>query len=126
MRKLTNPGLLQMRKAALGKPCPLCHEPMTDLKLMVCDHDHVTGEIRGVICRWCNAQLGKVENAANRAKRELSVDEWLHNAMNWRDTAATGMMYPTHKTEAEKKEAAAAKRKKAAAAKARAVITKGK
>lgn len=126
MRKLTNPGLLQMRKAALGKPCPLCHEPMTDLKLMVCDHDHKTGEIRGVICRWCNAQLGKVENAANRAKRELSVDEWLHNAMNWRDTAATGMMYPTHKTEAEKKEAAAAKRKKAAAAKARAVITKGK
>lgn len=126
MRKLTTPGLLQMRKAALGKPCPLCHEPMTDLKLMVCDHDHVTGEIRGVICRWCNAQLGKVENSANRAKRQRTVDDWLDSAIEWRRKQHTGLMYPTHKTEAEKKEAAAAKRKKAAAARARAVITKGK
>lgn len=126
MRKLTTPGLLQMRKAALGKPCPLCHEPMTDLKLMVCDHDHKTGEIRGVICRWCNAQLGKMENAANRAKRELTVEEWLANAMTWRLTAHSGLIYPTHKSEAEKKEAAAKKRKATAAARARAVLTKGK
>lgn len=110
----------------MGCNCPLCNQPMTDLKLMVVDHDHKTGEIRGVICRWCNAQLGKMENAANRAKRELTIDDWLTNAMAWRSTARSGLIYPTHKSEAEKKEAAAKKRKATAAAKARALLTKGK
>lgn len=110
----------------MGCPCPLCNEPMVDLKLMVVDHDHVSGEIRGVICRWCNAQLGKVENSANRAKRQRTVDDWLDSAIEWRRKQHTGLMYPTHKTEAEKKAAMADRRKKAAAAKARALITKGK
>ena len=110
----------------MGCSCPLCNEPMVDLKLMVVDHDHVSGEIRGVICRWCNAQLGKVENSANRAKRQRTVDDWLDSAIEWRRKQHTGLMYPTHKTEAEKKAATAERRKKAAAAKARALITKGK
>jgi Recombination endonuclease VII. len=106
--------------------CPICTKQMTELKNIVCDHDHHTGEIRGPLCRWCNAQLGKMENAANRAKRTITLDQWLDNAIAWRRKQHTGLMYPTHKTDAEKKEAAAAKRKKAAAARARAVMTKGK
>ena len=111
-----------MRKAALNKPCPICTKPMTELKNIVIDHNHSTGEVRGCICRWCNANGGQAENAAIRAKRELTPVEWLTRWTEWIATAGAGLLYPTHKTEAEKKEAAAAKRKKAAAAKAAAAM----
>jgi Recombination endonuclease VII. len=121
LKKIGAAALVEMRKAKLGCNCPICQEPMIDLKLMVVDHDHHTGEIRGVICRWCNAQLGKVENAANRAKRNLSVVTWLANAMMHR-ADHTGLMYPTHLTDAEKAAKTAAKRKAAAVAKAAAKL----
>ncbi len=117
MIKLKVEELVEMRRAAIGTPCPLCAELMLDMALCVVDHDHTSGEVRGVLCRWCNAQLGKAENAAKRAKRSLSVTEWLHNATRWTETG-TGLMYPTHKSVAEKKEAAAKKRKTAAAKRA--------
>jgi hypothetical protein len=121
LKKVTAATLVEMRKAVLGKPCPICQEPMLDMKLCVVDHCHHTGEIRGVICRWCNAQLGKMENAANRAKRNLTLDEWLANAMLHR-VGHTGLMYPTHLTDAEKAAKTAAKRKAAAVAKAAAKL----
>ena len=76
-----------MRKAALNKPCPICTKPMVELKNIVIDHNHSTGEVRGCICRWCNANGGRAENAAIRAKRELTPVEWLTRWTEWIDTA---------------------------------------
>lgn len=41
--------------------CAICHQlPVDDEKLCV-DHDHVTGEFRGLLCRTCNAAYGSVQ-----------------------------------------------------------------
>ncbi len=126
MEKAKPSQMLSIRRAALGKPCAICGTIHEDIKKVVVDHDHGSGEIRGPICSWCNGMLGKVENAANRAKRGGTLDEWLDKALEWRRTARTGLMYPRHRTEADKKARAAKLRKAAAERKARAAITKGK
>lgn len=119
--KLTRTQLNSYRRDALARQggiCPLCQSSLVYADSVV-DHDHATGEIRGVVHRWCNAQLGKVENASNRAKKKLSLLEWLENAVQYLRTARTGLTYPSHLSEQEKKEKAAAKRRAAAAAKRR-------
>lgn len=126
MDKCKPTDLQRMRHAAVGTQCPLCAKVMGDIKDIVADHCHASGEVRGCICRHCNGMLGKVENAANRAKRGGTLDEWLDRALEWRRTARTGLMYPRHRTEADKKARAAKLRKAAAERKARAAITKGK
>lgn len=110
-----------------GGLCLLCKSEI-DLKVPkegVIDHDHATGEVRGILHRWCNSQLGKVENAAIRAKRGLTYQEWLRNAVTYIDESKTGLMYPTHKTEDEKRAAKnLAERKRRAAIKVREAMAK--
>lgn len=90
----------------------------------VVDHCHETGEIRGVLHRSCNSAEGKVVNAAGRwgAKSTLYVDvipylERLVKYLKSSQENGTGMMYPDHKTDEEKRLAANLKRRKAYAAK---------
>lgn len=128
MTKLVKLARSQQRPIVLklyreqGSVCAVCKEPI-DFKIKgegVLDHDHETGEVRGTLHRWCNGQLGKVENAAIRAKRNGSYQEWLASAVLYIQTAKTGYMYPSHKTEDEKREAKnLAERKRRAALKAR-------
>lgn len=40
-----------------GGCCALCGEPVAYDKIVV-DHDHVTGRVRGLLCRKCNSGLG--------------------------------------------------------------------
>jgi hypothetical protein len=37
--------------------CAICHKPENDIKLAV-DHDHVTSEVRGLLCKRCNMAIG--------------------------------------------------------------------
>lgn len=47
-----------------GGRCCLCQ---VETKLAV-DHDHVTGRVRGLLCRKCNLALGHYEQMANNPK----------------------------------------------------------
>ena len=42
--------------------CGICGKPQVELrKRLYIDHDHTTGEVRGLLCNGCNRHLGKFE-----------------------------------------------------------------
>lgn len=102
-----------------GGRCALCGELIQ--RDDVLDHDHKTGEIRGVLHRGCNAMLGHLEN--NRARHLLTSEvrfaRFLSNVQKYllqrRDDP---VLYPTHRTDEEKRELRL-KRAREARAKAR-------
>ncbi len=98
--------------------CPLCGKPI-DLTIKgegVIDHDHDTGEIRGVLHRSCNAAEGKISNAAARwgakSSHYMDIIVYLESVVAYLKKPGTGRMYPMHKTPDEKKDARAALLKK--------------
>jgi hypothetical protein len=97
--------------------CPLCEGTMTDDTVV--DHDHKTGLIRASLCRWCNGVLGRLENWSARIGRGIDPIKFLGNTAAYlakhRDFPGT-VQYPTHKTEAEKRDARNAKVRKQRAA----------
>ena len=129
MRKLARTSMPAFRRRLLqeqGGKCPLCLEPI-DLNIKgegVVDHNHATGEIRGILHRSCNAAEGKVANAIGRwgtkdTGYEAITAFALRLAEYWK-TAGTGLIYHGHKTEAERKLAAKVRaRKRAAESRAR-------
>lgn len=100
------------------------------------DHCHTSGEVRGVLHRSCNAAEGKVRHAVSRwgskGNDEEAILSYLEGLTVYlrRQLAgeiSTGMMYPDHKTDDQKAEAAKLKRRKQyALAKAKAAMTKRK
>ena len=90
--------------------CPLCGKVIdTTVKGEgVLDHDHDTGEIRGVLHRSCNAAEGKISNAAARWGAKSSkyddIIPYLESLVFYLKQPGTGMMYAMHKTVDEKKD----------------------
>ncbi|MNJ09320.1 Recombination endonuclease VII [compost metagenome] len=106
-----------------GGLCPLCNKPI-DLNILregVVDHDHNTGEVRGVLHRGCNGAEGKVANSVGRwAGTGMQYDRiipWLENLLAYLKREGTGWMYPTHQTAEEKAQKAKLKRRTATAQK---------
>ena len=117
-------GHLKMKQD--GK-CQLCFK-VIDLKVMgaksdyVVDHCHLTGEIRGVLCRGCNGADGRIFTAAatwgKQGFNTEAVAKYLRTLADYLEKPGCGFMYPDHKSDEEKALATKNKALKAAAARA--------
>jgi hypothetical protein len=65
--------------AAQGGLCAICREQPTTIKgergTFNIDHDHVTDEIRGILCRWCNLLLGHCRDNIERLRAAIAYLE---------------------------------------------------
>lgn len=115
--------------AEQGGLCPLCGHPI-DLRIPkegVVDHNHDTGEVRGVLHRSCNAAEGKAANAighwGSKSMAYPDIIAFAERLVAYWKSPGKGMMYPTHKTPEEKKaKRAQDARTQRAARKARAAV----
>lgn len=108
MHKLKTTEVSRFREQQLAKQdgvCAICLNPIKPGD-DVLDHCHTTGEVRGVLHRGCNSMLGKIENHMRIARltgvadlsRFLSrVPQYIFKKEH------LGVLYPTHKTDEEKR-----------------------
>jgi Autographiviridae endonuclease VII len=69
----------EARVASQGGLCALGHIPAGGV--LVIDHDHVSGDVRGLLCKLCNAAIGMLEEDVDRLRRAIAylqgeVPEW--------------------------------------------------
>jgi hypothetical protein len=55
--------------------CAICGKENVKGKSLGVDHDHITGEIRGLLCQKCNLALGNFEDNIEFVKRAISYLE---------------------------------------------------
>lgn len=60
--------------AAQDNSCAICHGDWSDRGPHV-DHDHETGEIRGLLCHWCNLMLGNAKDDPERLRAAIQYLE---------------------------------------------------
>ena len=122
MQRLTYSAIPKYREALLLKQrgtCELCkRKPVVPCL----DHCHSTGVNRGVLCRGCNALLGKIENnaARNGLGNQADLFRYLSAIPAYivaGQRGGTGTLHPTFKTAEEKRLARNAKAAKTRAAK---------
>ena len=51
--------------------CAICNTKLEDGFLVHVDHDHETGNVRGILCRWCNTGLGNFKDSMVNLKSAL-------------------------------------------------------
>lgn len=68
-------GLTEEALAAIlerqGQQCPICERFLAFPTVRAIDHCHVTGSVRGVLCRRCNTALGLLEESPANLERAL-------------------------------------------------------
>lgn len=75
--------------------CLLCKTEL-DITEAVVDHNHKSGEIRGILHRGCNALLGHIENNTQRNQiTNQKLTGITHNLMSYM-TSTTGIIHPIH------------------------------
>lgn len=80
--------------------CAICRLPLGKIAPFdpVLDHCHLTGAVRGVLHRCCNAVLGKIENGAKRYGLQRIIDfaKGLGDYLDYHRKNQTGLVHPTH------------------------------
>lgn len=89
--------------------CPLCLKDLPqELSKCALDHNHVTGECRGLLHLGCNKVEGNLFNSIGRwggvGKDYSLVIPYLERLLAYIKTAKTGRIYHLHKTEDELRE----------------------
>jgi len=109
MVKLTTAKLTVVRAAMVRQQkglCAVCGNPFTKKDIPAVDHCHKTGVIRGVLHISCNQAEGRVRSRASMGHSGVSQDDFLIGLGNYLEkhkTPQTQYIYPTHKTEDEKR-----------------------
>jgi 5-methylcytosine-specific restriction endonuclease McrA len=65
------PGEYQKMLDAQDGRCAICGNKPVTIRLAV-DHDHVTGRVRGLLCRRCNRALGLWEGDPQKMRNLIS------------------------------------------------------
>lgn len=52
--------------------CAICRKPPHPKRKLAVDHDHKTGEVRGLLCGSCNPGLGYFKDSVTRLKAAIA------------------------------------------------------
>ena len=113
MRKLKRnevAGYKKMLRHKQGGICPLCLKELpTAMAQCALDHDHTTGEVRGLLHMGCNKAEGSIFNSIGRwggtGKDYDAVVPYLKRMLEYIQAGGQGVIYHLHKTPEEKAEA---------------------
>lgn len=59
--------------------CAICDEPPKQIDRLCVDHNHDTGEVRGLLCRTCNQGIGLLGDAPEGVRSALQYLEEAHD-----------------------------------------------
>lgn len=65
------PELVEQLREVQNDRCGICDKALADAECA--DHDHASGEVRGLLCRGCNGSLGWYEKNKERAQKYLDT-----------------------------------------------------
>lgn len=66
------PGEYDRLKAFQGGKCAICRRATGASRALSVDHDHVTGQVRGCLCRPCNSMLGHARDDTRFFERTIA------------------------------------------------------
>src|SRR5690606_30428021 len=121
MQRLSPSAVQPFRLQTLAKQggrCAICGCGLAPADAVL-DHDHISGEVRGVLHRGCNSMLGKIENHRRIAKLTSTeaLAAFLQGVLPYLNQDGLGVLYPTFRTAEEKRLRTNARRRKARAEK---------
>ncbi|WP_329028298.1 endonuclease VII domain-containing protein [Streptomyces sp. NBC_00690] len=56
------------RMQAQGGRCAVCRDEPEEGKRLHVDHNHASGAVRDLLCRWCNYALGNAKDSPSRLR----------------------------------------------------------
>lgn len=108
MRRITQKEIKELREKYLllqNNLCALCRDYL-DINEAVLDHDHESGQLRGVLHRGCNVMEGVITNNMKRNRiDEIRLSSILANLQDYQ-RELKDLLHPSHRTPEERKQRA--------------------
>lgn len=92
MKYSLTPDALDAMIAAQDGRCACCGDVLEVGRGTHVDHDHVTGEVRGVLCHGCNTSIGKLGDTVDGVARAVAYLAGIGGFTNTAGLSA-GMLY---------------------------------